>query len=83
MGKPLYTAVWKKSTESEQQVYGRAYEDFRKKYDELRKQGWIAAEHAQCFIAIKAYHKKGPAVCEAILIKKHQAHVVDQYVQTP
>ncbi|NEA31852.1 hypothetical protein [Streptomyces sp. SID13031] len=35
-----YTAVWKQSTEGETQVYGWTYEDFKKKYDELWKQGW-------------------------------------------
>ena len=35
-----YTAVWRPSNEGETHVYGWKYEDFRKKYDELWKQGW-------------------------------------------
>ena len=35
-----YTAVWQQSTAGEIQVYGWTYEDYRKKYDELWKQGW-------------------------------------------
>ena len=35
-----YTAVWQPSTADEIQVYGWTYEDYRKKYDELWKQGW-------------------------------------------
>jgi Bacterial tandem repeat domain 1 len=36
----LYAAVWRPGTEEEIQVYGRTYEDFRAKYDELWPQGW-------------------------------------------
>jgi Bacterial tandem repeat domain 1/Pregnancy-associated plasma protein-A len=39
-GQPLYTAVWRPSTEGEIQVYGWSYNDFRNKYDELWNQGW-------------------------------------------
>jgi phage terminase small subunit len=35
-----YSAVWRPSTEGEIQVYGWTYADYRKKYDELWKQGW-------------------------------------------
>jgi hypothetical protein len=35
-----YTAVWTQSTAGEIQVYGWTYDDYRKKYDELWKQGW-------------------------------------------
>jgi hypothetical protein len=35
-----YTAVWEESKAGEIQVYGWTYADFRKKYDELWKQGW-------------------------------------------
>ncbi len=38
--KVRYTAVWEQSTAGEIQVYGWTYEDYRKKYDELWKQGW-------------------------------------------
>ena len=35
-----YTAVWRRSTEGEVQVYGWTYEDFRARYDQLWPQGW-------------------------------------------
>ncbi len=35
-----YTAVWRKSTEAELQLYGWSYQSYRKRYDELWDQGW-------------------------------------------
>ncbi|MFO7565270.1 MAG: hypothetical protein R6X02_21690 [Enhygromyxa sp.] len=35
-----YTAIWRRSTAAEIQVYGWTYADYRAKYDELWPQGW-------------------------------------------
>lgn len=38
-----YTAVWRRSTEGEIQVYGWTYEDLRARYDVLWELGWRLA----------------------------------------
>lgn len=40
LGQVRYTAVWRRSTAPEIQLYGAGYEQYRKRYDELWPQGW-------------------------------------------